>query len=55
MGGDNKKRLKWNGLKNWMEEPDFFDKGPEYLSEKIRMFCGLEEQIDDITLLSLQC
>ncbi len=55
MGGDNKKRLKWNGLKNWMEEPDFFDKGPEYLSEKIKLFCGLEEQIDDITLLSLQC
>ncbi|MEN9395325.1 MAG: hypothetical protein RL362_1546, partial [Bacteroidota bacterium] len=26
-----------------------------YLSEKIKLFCGLEEQIDDITLLSLQC
>jgi serine phosphatase RsbU (regulator of sigma subunit)/CheY-like chemotaxis protein len=55
MGGENKKRLKWSGLKSWLEEPDFFEKGPEYLSEKIKHYCGQEEQIDDITLLSLQC
>ncbi len=55
MGGENKKRLKWNGLKSWFEEPDFFEKGPTYLSEKIKDFCGQEDQIDDITLLSLQC
>jgi serine phosphatase RsbU (regulator of sigma subunit) len=55
MGGENKKRLKWSGLKNWIEEPDFFEKGPAYLSEKIKQFCVQEEQIDDITLLSLQC
>ncbi|MEY3598308.1 MAG: hypothetical protein RL521_730 [Bacteroidota bacterium] len=55
MGGENNKRLKWNGLKSWLEEPDFFEKGPQYLSEKVKTFCGQDEQIDDITLLSLQC
>lgn len=55
MGGHNNKRLKWVGLEKWILEPDFFDKGPNYLSEKIREFLAGQEQIDDITLLSLYC
>ncbi len=55
MGGPNNKRLKWIGLEKWIHEPDFFAKGPSYLSDKIRDFLGAQEQIDDITLLSIYC
>jgi len=55
MGGPNNKRLKWMGLEKWIHEPDFFAKGPSYLSDKIRDFLGTQEQIDDITLLSIYC
>lgn len=55
MGGPNNKRLKWVGLEKWIHEPNFFEKGPSYLSDKIREFLGSQEQIDDITLLSIYC
>lgn len=55
MGGQNNKRLKWVGLEKWILEPHFFEKGPNYLSDKIKEFLAGQEQIDDITLLSLYC
>ncbi len=55
MGGVQNKRLKWIGLEKWITEPNFFEKGPAYLSEKIKTFLGAQEQIDDITLVSLFC
>jgi serine phosphatase RsbU (regulator of sigma subunit)/CheY-like chemotaxis protein len=55
MGGQNNKRIKWVGIEKWILEPGFFDKGPDYLSEKIKDYLGTQEQIDDITLLSLYC
>jgi serine phosphatase RsbU (regulator of sigma subunit)/CheY-like chemotaxis protein len=55
MGGQNNKRIKWVGIEKWILEPGFFDKGPDYLSEKIKNYLGAHEQIDDITLLSLYC
>ncbi len=55
MGGHNNKRLKWVGLEKWILEPHFFEKGPNYLCDKIREFLAGQEQIDDITLLSLYC
>lgn len=55
MGGQNNKRLKWVGLEKWILEPYFFEKGPNYLSDKIKEFLAGQEQIDDITLLSLYC
>lgn len=55
MGGENNKRLKWNGLKEWLETPLFFEHGPKHLSDKIKSYCFQQEQIDDITLLGLQC
>ncbi len=54
MGGVNNKRLKWSGLKTWLSEENFFDNGPNYLSKKIKDFIGSQEQIDDITILSLK-
>jgi len=55
MGGTMNKRLKFSGVENWLKEDHFFDKGPQYLSEKIKSYLGSHEQIDDITLLSFQC
>jgi serine phosphatase RsbU (regulator of sigma subunit) len=54
MGGANNKRLKWSGLKTWLTEENFFENGPNYLSQKIKEFIGSQEQIDDITILSLK-
>jgi serine phosphatase RsbU (regulator of sigma subunit) len=54
MGGENNKRLKWSGLKAWLTEENFFENGPNYLSQKIKEFIGTQEQIDDITILSLK-
>jgi serine phosphatase RsbU (regulator of sigma subunit) len=55
MGGSFNKRLKLSGVENWVTEPEFFSKGPQYLSSKIKEYLGSQEQIDDITLLSFQC
>jgi serine phosphatase RsbU (regulator of sigma subunit) len=54
MGGENNKRLKWSGLKAWLTEENFFENGPNYLSQKIKEYIGGQEQIDDITILSLK-
>jgi serine phosphatase RsbU (regulator of sigma subunit) len=55
MGGPLNKRLKISGVEHWINEENFFQKGPAYLNEKIKHYLGHHEQIDDITLLSFQC
>ena len=55
MGGPLNKRLKISGVEHWINEENFFQKGPAYLNEKIKHYLGPHEQIDDITLLSFQC